>query len=76
MDDHEVEESTSNLQTPGVKPHVCQTCEKTFKNLSLLKRHSKVHTGEKPYGCEVCGNRFSRLSVLKIHKRTHRGETI
>ena len=38
-----------HLHTHGPKVHVCAECGKSFVELSKLKRHFLVHTGEKPF---------------------------
>ncbi|XP_036379798.1 zinc finger protein with KRAB and SCAN domains 3 [Megalops cyprinoides] len=59
---------------PGDRPHLCLECGKTFRLISSLKKHIRIHTGEKPYPCGVCGRRFRESGALKTHQRIHTGE--
>ncbi|XP_056263335.1 zinc finger protein 37-like [Pseudoliparis swirei] len=52
----------------------CRLCGKTFANLSALRIHTVVHTGEKPHRCCVCGKGFTQKGNLKCHLRSHSGE--
>ncbi|XP_066515823.1 uncharacterized protein si:ch1073-224n8.1 [Hoplias malabaricus] len=61
-------------EAPGDRPHLCMECGKTFRLVSSLKKHLRIHTGEKPYPCAVCGRRFRESGALKTHLRIHTGE--
>ncbi|KAI9004786.1 hypothetical protein BC832DRAFT_522185, partial [Gaertneriomyces semiglobifer] len=57
------------------KPFLCPvaSCQRTFRRMEHLNRHTRMHTGEKPYECDFvgCCRRFSRSDNLAAHKRTH-----
>ncbi|XP_061618839.1 zinc finger protein 420-like [Phyllopteryx taeniolatus] len=50
----------------------CQECGKSFKFLSVLESHRRIHTGEQPFLCSQCGRRFSFKQSLERHKQTHK----
>ncbi|XP_051531761.1 B-cell lymphoma 6 protein homolog [Myxocyprinus asiaticus] len=74
--DESTRRSISELmgEAPGERPHLCLECGKTFRLISSLKKHLRIHTGEKPYPCTVCGRRFRESGALKTHLRIHTGE--
>lgn len=39
-----------HLYTHGPKVHTCNECNKSYYNLSQLKKHMSVHSGQKPFG--------------------------
>ncbi|XP_005997966.1 zinc finger and BTB domain-containing protein 4 [Latimeria chalumnae] len=49
----------------------CETCGKTFSDLSSLKKHEKSHAPEVAYECSTCSKRFSSLKKLRKHEKTH-----
>ncbi|KAH6923643.1 hypothetical protein HPB50_004320 [Hyalomma asiaticum] len=52
----------------GVKPFVCDVCNRGFVQRSQLHVHQKSHSGERPHECLECGKRFVLLSHLNYHR--------
>ncbi|XP_051920030.1 uncharacterized protein LOC127599857 [Hippocampus zosterae] len=74
-DDGDAERATGDGTCPTDAKRVkCSYCDKTFCRKSVLKVHTRKHTGERPFVCSVCGKGFIQKGALRAHVRTHTGE--
>eukprot|EP00729_Bicosta_minor_P003866 gene3866-29241_t len=52
-----------------------QGCDVTFRNMSELQRHIRIHTGDRPFKCDKCSKAFARKACLTRHKAVHAKDT-
>ncbi|KAF8770538.1 Zinc finger protein 26 like protein [Argiope bruennichi] len=65
-------QNTNHSSSESDIAHECNTCRKTFNNLSSLKRHNRrIHLNKRPYTCIACHRTFLQLSLLSRHSLLH-----
>ncbi|CAG5121394.1 unnamed protein product [Candidula unifasciata] len=58
----------------GPRPHRCEVCQRSFREIATLRKHEQLHRADRPYVCNTCGKSFLWSSNLKVHERVHTGE--
>ncbi|XP_055872119.1 zinc finger protein squeeze-like isoform X5 [Biomphalaria glabrata] len=58
----------------GPRPHRCEVCQRSFREVATLRKHEQLHRADRPYVCNTCGKSFLWSSNLKVHERVHTGE--
>jgi len=66
--------STSHETHTADKPHECDVCHKTFRDLGQLTGHKYVHGGIRWFTSDICNEAFVHSSDLTKHKRIHSRE--
>lgn len=59
---------------PGEKRFMCERCNRSFANSTLLKHHHMWHAGLYPYTCSHCGQGFMVKERLRNHEWSHTDE--
>lgn len=60
--------------TLGEKPHKCQLCNFTCRDVSYLSKHMLTHSEDKNYMCTECGYVTKWKHYLNVHMRKHTGD--
>ena len=55
----------------GERPNICDQCNKSFIEPSILKKHILTHSDKKPHKCDQCSKLFIEPSKLRRHILTH-----
>ncbi|VDN83991.1 unnamed protein product, partial [Brugia pahangi] len=66
----EVIELPQQKESTGKKRR-CNICQ---KEITHMKIHMMIHTGEKPYSCPICKRNFIQSWHIKNHVMIHTGE--
>ncbi|EDV35205.1 uncharacterized protein Dana_GF22319 [Drosophila ananassae] len=62
-------ELESEVDTDDEKIYKCARCPKSFKYLSNLRKHARMHTSGLPFKCERCNMCFSQKARYEKHLR-------
>lgn len=62
------------LPTSVKQAYPCKCCGRSFSQMTKLRKHEKIHSGERPFVCKICGKSFIENSKLTLHLRSHTGE--
>ncbi|XP_045489758.1 zinc finger protein 888 isoform X6 [Pieris rapae] len=63
LTEHTTKQHTQRIQ--------CKVCGKCFGTQSLLKMHSRGHTGERNFSCGICQKSYMHERTLRQHMRVH-----
>ena len=50
------------------RPYICDVCGRGFKIPTILKTHTRVHTGKTSYHCKKCEKKFKFAANRDSHK--------
>ena len=62
----------SNVHKLGPKEHECELCQKSYRTLTQLNSHKRVHI-EEEQTCDKCGKVVKSQRHLYIHLKIHTG---
>ena len=51
----------------GIRPFICEICQKSFNEKRNLKEHLKSHSEIRPFKCPLCDKGFKCIESLKEH---------
>ena len=53
--------------------YMCSKCNKPFKSIVILKKHTELHTGQFSYFCDICRKGYNNRYAYEAHMRAHQG---
>lgn len=63
-----------SLSSVGEKPHKCELCDFTCRDVSYLSKHMLTHSNDKNFMCTECGYITKWKHYLNVHMRKHTGD--
>ena len=61
-----LESMIARVEDGGPLKYQCQTCGKTMKDKTMIKRHAEVHL-DLSHTCIVCQKQFKTRNSLSVH---------
>ncbi|XP_068248105.1 zinc finger and BTB domain-containing protein 14-like isoform X1 [Palaemon carinicauda] len=64
-------QQTNDPFSESLEKRCCQVCGYKGQDVSQLRKHLRIHTGEKPFRCHKCNYCSAQSSNLKAHMKRH-----
>jgi len=73
LDENAFDTKVPEPQSQIEKTFACILCNKSYKSLNALNRHSRAHTVSKRLNCSRCTKSFTNTTSRKVHELLHSG---